>query len=288
MSSGKGPEARLTDGEIIFFMQRQEYKGYINMYREHCHSFYELYYVEQGSRWLFQNGMQYKLTPKQLALLPPGQMHMTKSFDAEIQEHIFCGFSCDFFDDFIPGKSTEELLKRSWNILRLKDADAFPISPLFKIIEELSEDHNDPVKLMRLKSVIFDMLFNFSLWTEDEDENIYTDEMNLNPRIKYIRIANYIKKNYREKITLEILSDEFSMSKYEISRNFQKYFGCSLPQYLNTFRIQEAKSLLTNSENNMLSISETVGFDSVSSFGRVFKKMVSLTPSEYIKKYKRK
>ena len=78
------------------------------------------------------------------------------------------------------------------------------------------------------------------------------------------------------------------MSKYEISRNFKKYMGTSFINYLNTIRVEQAKSLITNCDKNLTDIAFSVGFESLTHFERTFKKITQLNPSQFASIYRNK
>ena len=98
-----------------------------------------------------------------------------------------------------------------------------------------------------------------------------------------LKIAEFITKNYKNKITLDILEAEFGISKYLISRNFKNVMLMSLNDFINSIRIQEVKRLILESENNIASAAYECGFETLVHFNRVFKSTVGITAREYIK-----
>ncbi|MFA6821990.1 MAG: AraC family transcriptional regulator, partial [Sphaerochaetaceae bacterium] len=62
---------------------------------------------------------------------------------------------------------------------------------------------------------------------------------------------------------------------------FKKESGVGYVEYLNTIRINKAKSLLLESDATVEAISSQVGFTSASHFSRIFKKMVGQTISDF-------
>ena len=97
------------------------------------------------------------------------------------------------------------------------------------------------------------------------------------------KIIEYMEKNFEEDITLESLSKQFFISKYEISRVFSKNVGISFVEYLTRIRIENSKKLLKNTSLSITMISELTGFHSSSNFARVFKKITGVSPMSYRK-----
>ena len=94
-------------------------------------------------------------------------------------------------------------------------------------------------------------------------------------------ILSYIRDHYQEKILLEDIAAYLHLSPKYFSRYFKKQFGRSFTEYVNAFRVEQSLPLL---EDSSLSISETAfrcGFESLSYYVKVFKKIMGMTPGEY-------
>lgn len=84
-----------------------------------------------------------------------------------------------------------------------------------------------------------------------------------------------------EELSLKRLSDAVSVSENHISETLSQYLKTNFFQFVNSYRVEEAKKLLTNSDKNVSSIAYDVGFNSKSTFNAAFKRMTNLTPSAY-------
>jgi two-component system, response regulator YesN len=96
-------------------------------------------------------------------------------------------------------------------------------------------------------------------------------------------IKRYLEDNYTKEITLQQLADHFFLSRENVSRKFKLVSSENLSDYLTTLRVNKAKELLTSTEMRLSEIAGLVGFQDEKYFGRVFKKAVGKTPSEYRK-----
>lgn len=87
-------------------------------------------------------------------------------------------------------------------------------------------------------------------------------------------------------LTLDIIAEELSLSKSYLSRIINAELGTGFVEYVNTLRVEEAKSYLLNpdfSNYTLESIGIEAGFNSKSAFYSSFKKITGLTPSEFKK-----
>jgi AraC-like DNA-binding protein len=85
-------------------------------------------------------------------------------------------------------------------------------------------------------------------------------------------------------LTLDKVADELKISKSHLSRVINAELGIGFPDYLNALRVEEAKSYLGNPDfahYTLVAIGLEAGFNSKTTFNTVFKKVTSLTPSEY-------
>lgn len=278
----KSVEAKLEYREIDFFLVKQKFEGMVGMNMEHRHSYYEVFYVSEGERVFYQNGIPYKVSSNQMVIIPPGYSHMTISLKPTKQVLYFFGFPDNFFDGFVDNLATKELFSSSQIIVDINENEVNYITHVFDILESISEDNN-PLRDIKLKSAIFDLIFNHTKYGKKVENDIYVSSGKLSPQVKYMMMSSYIKKNFNQKITLDILAEKFDVSKCEISRNFKKYVGASFVEYINTIRVAEAQSLITCTTSSFVDIAVTVGFESLSRFGKVFKQISSMTPREYKK-----
>jgi AraC-like DNA-binding protein len=94
-------------------------------------------------------------------------------------------------------------------------------------------------------------------------------------------ILTYIKENYRRDLSLNQLADDVYMSVPYLSKIFKDYTHETFTEYLTSVRIEASKELLNNTNLKIIDISQDVGYTSVQSYIRAFKKITNMTPSEY-------
>lgn len=97
------------------------------------------------------------------------------------------------------------------------------------------------------------------------------------------RAIAYIKKNLGEKIQEQVLAEHCNMSPFRFSRAFKKATGITFQEFVIRARIKEACRLMRNPSATISDIAYTVGFNDPSYFGRIFRRFMGETPSEYRK-----
>ena len=106
------------------------------------------------------------------------------------------------------------------------------------------------------------------------------------------RIEKYMKQDkayLNPDLNLNALAKAIEVPEKTISQTINHVIGSNFSDYVNSYRIADALSMLENQTETSLSIKEImydVGFNSRSVFNTVFKKKTGLTPSEYKKRQK--
>ena len=101
------------------------------------------------------------------------------------------------------------------------------------------------------------------------------------------RIINFISENYVREISLQELSDLAFMTTNSFCRFFKERTGKTAFQFIREYRISRACQMIINSRTSISQICHDTGFNSFSSFNRVFKAVKGLSASEYKSKYQR-
>lgn len=95
---------------------------------------------------------------------------------------------------------------------------------------------------------------------------------------KFIKLAS---TSHREEKNTAYYADQLCLSSKYLSRLIKEVSGRSVPEWIDSFTLLEAKNLLRYSNLGIKEISYTLNFKSVPAFHKFFKKHTGLTPTEY-------
>ncbi len=104
---------------------------------------------------------------------------------------------------------------------------------------------------------------------------------------RLIQAKWFIDKNYMNAINLSEISDAAILSKFHFTRLFKQIYGKTPHQYITYLRIEKAKQLLQESKS-VSEVCDTIGFESLTTFSGLFKRMVGLTPSKFAEIHKKR
>ncbi|MBA4699998.1 MAG: 2-isopropylmalate synthase [Ruminococcus sp.] len=97
---------------------------------------------------------------------------------------------------------------------------------------------------------------------------------------RLLEITNYLYANYKD-VTLDDLSEKFFLTKPYLSKYIKEKSGMTFGDTLKEIRMKKARAMLKSNNTTVESIAESVGYQNVEHFNRVFKKMYHMTPVQF-------
>jgi len=95
------------------------------------------------------------------------------------------------------------------------------------------------------------------------------------------RAKEYIQAHQAEDLSLSLVAKAVNTSSFYFCKMFKRVTGLNFTDYVSRVRIEKAKNLLLNPNLRISEIAFEVGFQSLTHFNRVFKKITGHSPSEY-------
>ncbi len=100
-----------------------------------------------------------------------------------------------------------------------------------------------------------------------------------------LKAQQWMEENYRRAVTIDAVADRVGISPRHFKRRFRKATGFSPLLYLQSIRIQAAKEKLETTQESVNEITNNIGYEDSSTFRRLFKREVGLSPREYRNKF---
>ncbi len=218
-----------------------------------------LAYKTSGVTEYLYNGKHYRCDEKHAVLIPPN-----KPYYYNVLEQGTCclvEFDCtEEIDDFGVFKVPESTKTR-------------------RIFADLSQlwAAKSNAYMLETMSLIYKLLYSVCVFG-NVDYSVQKKEKALLP------VTAYINENYaRDDITNESLAEIAGMSTVYFRKLFTKRYGVSPMKYVANVKIETAKNLLLSGNLSVSEIAEVVGFSSVYSFSRAFKKAIGDSPTDFLK-----
>lgn len=94
-------------------------------------------------------------------------------------------------------------------------------------------------------------------------------------------IQKYIAGHYTEELGIPLLAEHFSMSESYLCNTFKKHTDTTILNFIRHVRIHQAMRMIRFTDNDNVTVSELTGYNSYSYFGKQFKEVTGMTPSQY-------
>ncbi len=123
-----------------------------------------------------------------------------------------------------------------------------------------------------------ELLYNKLKQFEGQEKEVLITESS---EEKLNRVIDFIKENYTSDLSREGLAAAVEINPNYLGTLFKAYKDEKINDYINRLRIEEAKSRLDSDESRVIDIAFSVGFESIVTFNRAFKRVTGVTPSEF-------
>jgi len=97
------------------------------------------------------------------------------------------------------------------------------------------------------------------------------------------RVVQIIQESYQEELTLKDVANQLFLNAMYLGQLFKKETKKSFSQYLNHYRIEKAKQLLSRTEDNVNEVALAIGYNNTTYFSKKFKNIVGVSPKDFRK-----
>jgi AraC-like DNA-binding protein/ligand-binding sensor protein len=163
-------------------------------------------------------------------------------------------------------KKTQELCKK-WGVETTPDT----LRKAYFSGRVISQkEHESALKLLTIFAQHLAMVSN----------QVFIQQENSEPPV-IAKARAYIEEHQTEELTLSQVAKAVNMSSYYFCKMFKKVAGINFTDYVARVRIEKSKNLLLNPNLRVSEIAFEVGFQSLTHFNRVFKKILGQSPTDY-------
>ena len=232
-------------------------------YFPHFHNHVEFMYITSGKCLSYIDGEKVVLNEDEMLILFPNQLHLhTNEFEHEGIMMIFPSEMAkkynDYFYSFLPENNVIKGDKSFKNLLEV-------------FIEDF-DNASDEVRTGYVLTIMTKLFEKLSLVKVSSDKSHIIKS-----------VINYMREHFKEDLKLEKVAADLNMSKFYLSHIFSGKIDISFKDYMHTLRVDEARKLLEETNLSVPEISERCGFNALRTFNRAFKKITTLSPTEYRK-----
>ncbi len=278
MANGRALKMTGATLDKIFAWRELREEGFV-MPSPHCHTFFELFYVESGACSFFIGNNVYDLHEGDFMLIPPQVFHYTR------YPYGACRRCNVFFRAGDVGERVKEALPQGEKffgqirIFQVPEAYRGQIAELIAGMareEKICDSLSGPI-LETLLQQLFLLCCRECTFLEDMPEDIHTTDREI------VLAAQFIGQHYMDDISAADIAKAAGYSPNYLSRRFREAAGIGVHEYLMFIRLQRAALELVSTDDSVTEIALRCGFSDGNYFKDAFKKKYGVTPSKYRK-----
>lgn len=261
---------------------RQDTYNYVNW---HWHAAFQYCLVTEGSVDFLLPNHSYCVTAGSGIFINTQQVHLIREAASSPSSYLCIdippAFICPDEHSRIYLKYLKPVLQNPLPqvlILSKHTTEDCQILQSLKNIQQLLKNDTDFMEL-DIQSEIIKIWKTTFHKLERADQGPSPLEYNDNNRLKII--LQYMQNHYAEKISLEDVAQQLSLSKSECCRFFKKVTGQPMFSYLNIMRINKSMDLLRDTDMSIAEIADVVGFCNQSYYSDCFRKIKGITPKKF-------
>lgn len=247
----------------------------------HWHDEVEIIYIKKGRGRVTLDFTSLYVEAGDIIIVSPGQLHAIgpAEYSMEYENIIFSldmlrtgsmdALSAEFFEPFLAGTiDFEHLICRDHK-------DYAALSSCLNRADDICRTFPKGYRLA-IKGYLFE--FFYTIFTNSTDIPAPKRE----PRLERLKtVLKYIETHYASTISIDEIASVAGFSASHFMRFFKSAMGTSFTAYLAAYRLSMAARLLILTNDSILDIALSCGYENLSYFNRSFKKRYKKTPGEY-------
>lgn len=248
----------------------------------HCHEHHQVIFFLSGEGSYVVEGKTYRLRPGDLLLTSDREIHRDGEKNGKGHDRYLAYIDSTFFEEAKKldhngedlSRCFEVLSCRRYHLLRLKEQERKRVEAIFAALAETGTPVAYGTDMLK-KCYMVELLvhLNRACFSTKEPEEVFYNK-------KIQPIVEFINGHLNQELNLDLLSQQFDLSKYHMTREFKRCLGLSLHQYILKKRLLQARGALRQGQTAAQAFALS-GFSDYSHFSRAFRESFGMSPREY-------
>ncbi|MBD5490930.1 MAG: AraC family transcriptional regulator [Lachnospiraceae bacterium] len=247
----------------------------------HWHQHLEILYIAKGQMTAYINETSYELLPCDILIVNPHDIHYTHALG-----------DCHYYLLQIPSVHLERI-STDWRLLHFSEylpRDLSPDSLNFRLGETFREFIDlDQNREKGWHLLFFTRLYYFLYLLYTNGSSLLSAQNKKRTERDFLRIEQsmlYVRKHYREQISLNQIAAQLSVTPEYFCRLFKKYTGQTFFTYVSQVRLMRFYQELIQTDESITYLLEKNGITNYKLFMRMFRETYGTTPHKLRMRHK--
>ena len=254
-------------------------EGSYVMKGHHCHTCYELFYVDSGScRFLIEDNI-FDLQAGDFILVPPMALHYTRYVSGPCKRTVILFRGEDVSEEARDRMPGGERFFNETTLFQAPAAYRTQISNLLRQMaaeERIEDGTSGTLRYLYLQCLLLLCARN-CVFFSDPPVDIHTTDQQI------LQAARFISEHYMNPVTTADVAKAVGFSPNYLSKKFRQSAGIGLHEYLVFVRLHHAAQELVSTDDSITTIALRCGFSDSNYFKDSFKNKYGVTPRNYRK-----
>lgn len=243
----------------------------------HCHTCFELFYVESGCcRFLIDDSIQ-DLHAGDVILVPLMALHYTRYIFGTCRRTVILFRREDVLDEIRRSMPGGDRIFTETTVFQVPPAYRGQVAHCIKHM--IAEEHLQDSRSFLMRKIYLQELLLLCARVCRFPRELPTDIHTTDQQI--LQAASFISEHYMQRITAQDIARAVNFSPNHLSRKFHQATGIGLHEYLVFIRLQHAAQELITTDDSITTIALRCGFSDGNYFKDSFKKKFGVTPRTY-------
>ena len=245
----------------------------------HCHSGYELFYVEAGACRFLADDSIFDLRAGDFVLVPPLALHYTRYLFGPCKRTVVYFAQEDVLAETMGLLSSQKSMFARTTVFQVPLAYQDRIGACLgrMVSEEKIHDARSPFLRKVFLQELLLLCGRVCIFLDDYPADLHTTDQQI------VQAARYISERYMHPITTAEVAMAVGFSPNYLSRKFRRASGMGLHEYLVFIRLHHAAQELLSTQDSITTIAFRCGFSDSNYFKDAFKKKYGISPRNYRK-----
>lgn len=249
-------------------------------YSGEVHNFWELVYADKKSLYVTAGASEIHLAVGQMYLHRPNEFHNIRCDGSHAANSVIVSFSSDCeallsIAGMVIDCTSEEKRLLGGMIKEAESVFSTPLGvPYIRIMQKSGKGAFGGEQLIRLYLEQLLILLVRGNGRENSPKIGSDDKV-------FAKICDYLEQNIHRPLCFSDIVKHFNLSASVVKRIFREQMGCGVMECFNRIRVDAAKELIREGDQNFTEIAASLCFGSSQYFTTVFKRVSGMTPTEY-------
>jgi len=252
-----------------------------------AHDFWEFLCVDKGEVEVCADERKHTLKRGQIIFHKPNEFHSVQANGKIAPNLVVISFRCQSpcmkkMENLITSIGENERTLLAKIIHEAKQCIATPLDdPYTQKMERRSAAPFGSEQMIKLHLELLILSLIRQLESGEHPAPTVKSVKKKNDSLLYARVTSYLSEHVCEQLTIEEICKANLVGRSRLQKLFREENQCGVIDYFSHLKIESAKQMIRENQENFTEISNYLGYTSIHYFSRQFKKITGMSPSEY-------